>query len=465
MVFSSFTFLLFFFIVYLLLLIFKKSHKIEKIILLSSSYFFYGYWDYRFLSLIFFSTIVDYYIGRKIFQTKNIFSKKKLLFTSMFANLGLLFFFKYFNFFIDSFNSSFSFSGIEFETLNIILPVGISFYTFQTMSYTLDIYRGKLKPANSLMDFSIFVAFFPQLVAGPIVRAIDFIPQLEKKIELNKTNLNLGFQIFLNGFFKKLFIADTLSVYVDHVFANPSVFDSLTIWFGVIAYAVQIFCDFSGYSDMAIGIAKIFGFNLPENFRAPYLAKNITEFWHRWHISLSTWLKDYLYISLGGNRKGKIRTYINLMLTMVLGGLWHGASWNFVIWGTLHGLGLVVHKLLLSKLLGLNNLFFSVISWIFNMIFILICWVFFRAENTDFAMIMIRKMFTISEGASFLYTKFLIFFPFIILTHIFAKYGYDRKYYTVDLTSLRGIFVIVTIIFIFILFSPLDTSPFIYFQF
>ncbi|PID29353.1 MAG: alginate acetyltransferase [Candidatus Cloacimonadota bacterium] len=465
MVFSSVTFLIFFIIVYSLLVSFKGRVSLTKFVLLSSSYFFYGYWNYKFLSLIIFSTILDYIVGGRIYQSSSSKNRKLLLTISMVSNLGLLFFFKYFNFFIESFNSSFGFLGLSFHTLNIILPVGISFYTFQTMSYTIDIYRKSLKPSKSFLDFSIFVAFFPQLVAGPIVRAVDFLPQIERDISISKDNFFKGGQIFLNGFLKKLLIADTLAYFVDYVFANPSVFDSYTIWAAVVAYTIQIFCDFSGYSYMAIGIAKIIGFDLPENFRSPYIALNITQFWRRWHISLSTWLRDYLYISLGGNRKGSFRTYQNLFLTMVLGGLWHGASWNFVIWGGLHGLGLIIHKLYLKWFSPSESFLAKSVSWFSTMLFVMICWVYFRAESFEFSSIMLKKMFVFEDGVHYIYTKFVVIMVMVIISHIFALKGYDRKYYFVDLKSFKGAFILVFALFLFLLFSPINTAPFIYFQF
>ena len=332
MLFTQIEFLLFF-IFCLISIYLTSSNRFRKGILLFASYYFYAYWDWRFLSLIIYSTLIDFIVGKYIARTKNQQVRKRLLFISLVSNLSVLGFFKYFNFFINSLSIPLAEIGLNVTTLNIILPIGISFYTFQTLSYTIDIYRNKIPPTSSILDFSLFVAFFPQIVAGPIVRAAEFLPQLKVKRVINWDNLFIGFRLFTFGFFKKVFIADNLAIFVDKVFENPSVFSSITILLGVIAFGIQIYCDFSGYSDMAIGIAKALGYELPLNFNYPYIAKNITDFWRRWHMSLSFWLRDYLYIPLGGNRKGTRRTYINLMLTMLLGGLWHGASWNFVVWG------------------------------------------------------------------------------------------------------------------------------------
>lgn len=466
MIFSSLSFLIFFSVVVISLSTFK-SQTIKKWILLSASYFFYGYWDYRFLSLIIVSTLIDFYIGRYIPRVSSEKSKKRLMIASIVANLGILGFFKYFNFFIDSLNVLLTFSDIRLETLNIILPVGISFYTFQTMSYTIDIYRKRIDPAENFLDFAIFVAFFPQLVAGPIVRAIDFLPQLKNKIEIKLVNLTSGLQIFLVGMVKKLVIADNLASYIDFIYSKPQLFDSLTIWISTISYSIQILADFSGYSDMAIGIALCLGYKLPINFKTPYLSLSITEFWRRWHISLSSWLRDYLYISLGGNRSSQVRTYINLMLTMLLGGLWHGASWNFVIWGLIHGLGLAVHKKISSnkkpKSTGIISIF---VSWLSTYIFVLITWVFFRAHSlTDAVTILKIMMNPLYHGTQYLYSPLLIVMPLVAIFLYFKRFlandesFYFKKFSIVSCSTI--IFAIITLLF----FSPIDSTPFIYFQF
>jgi D-alanyl-lipoteichoic acid acyltransferase DltB (MBOAT superfamily) len=319
--------------------------------LLVASYIFYGYWDWRFLSLIAISTIVDFTAGIKVDQENakgelaSIRKKKAWLIASICTNLGLLGFFKYFNFFIDSIGTRLALFNISVESLHldIVLPVGISFYTFQTMSYTIDIYRGLIKPTRRPIEFALFVAYFPQLVAGPIERAKNMLPQILKKRNFDLTQFFDGIHLIFWGRFKKVFVADNLAVFVDRVFStgNASAFEVLC---GVYAFAFQIYCDFSGYSDIARGLAKCMGIEIMLNFNHPYTALNPRDFWRRWHISLSTWLRDYLYIPLGGNRHSRFKTQRNLFLTMLLGGLWHGAAWKFVLWGAYHGALLISHR-------------------------------------------------------------------------------------------------------------------------
>jgi alginate O-acetyltransferase complex protein AlgI len=323
--------------------------------LLFSLFFYYKSSGFFFWLLIL-STLSDFILGHYIYRAKNKPWRLFFLFLSIAVNLGILGYFKYSNFLIGSWNFTF---GTGYDSLEgIFLPVGISFFTFQTMSYSIDVYRGQLTPltenvkdwkslGSNLLDFAFFVSFFPQLVAGPIVRAANFLPQISKKLNLSKAQMGQGFALIIGGLFKKAVISDYISVnFVDRVFDSPEMYSGLENMLASYGYAVQIYCDFSGYSDMAIGLALLMGFQLPENFRLPYQAKTLQEFWRRWHISLSTWLRDYLYISLGGNRQGKIRTYINLMITMLLGGLWHGAGWVFILWGGLHGVGLAIDRFL-----------------------------------------------------------------------------------------------------------------------
>lgn len=339
MIFSSFEFFVF---LGLLLTILAACPKVFRSqVLLLASWWFYAAWDPRFLLLILFVSGVGYVCGLGIWAHRG--NKRKawrVMWVGVGAMLAVLAYFKYTNFLLDSLLPMFSLNGSDFHQ-NIVLPVGLSFFTFQVISYLVDVYREEIEPSRSLREFCLYVAFFPQLVAGPIVRAKDFLPQLQHHIVLNHEYLYLGAQVFALGFVQKIFIADRLAEFVDPVFAHPGLFDAATLWLGLFAYSVQIFCDFSGYSHMAFGIALILGFRLPENFRMPYLAESIAEFWHRWHISLSSWLRDYLYIPLGGSRCSEPRVHANLMITMLLGGLWHGASWNFVLWGGMpwHGPG------------------------------------------------------------------------------------------------------------------------------
>ncbi len=465
MIFSSFTFFIFFATIITIFLI-LKNQKAKKIVLLFGSYFFYGYWDYRFLALIIFTSIFDFFIGKKISTSDSEKQRKKLLLMSVFVNLGVLAFFKYFNFFIGSANLAFGGFGLNLGTLNIILPVGLSFYTFESMSYNIDVYKKKLKYCENILDFLLFIAFFPKLVAGPIVRASDFLPQLKNKIEIKSENFKFGIQIFIFGLIKKLVIADKLAFFVDNVFGNSNVFNSATIWFAVIAYSIQIYCDFSGYSDMAIGLARIMGFRLNENFNMPYLAMNISDFWKRWHISLSSWLRDYLYIPLGGSRKGNARTYINLMITMILGGLWHGASWNFVFWGFWHGTGLAIYRIFEKKIPQTKNILSEIASWTLTYLFVLVGWVFFRAQNISTALEIIQKMFLPSQGKiQWLYEPMFLALPIVIIAHIIGREKFSNKYPALNLTSFRGAFAIVFILLGILYFSMKNVNPFIYFQF
>ncbi len=322
--------------------------------LLAASWFFYASWNPWFLWVIVFTTVVDYWSGRLIESAATPGRKRLWLALSVVTNLGFLGVFKYTSFLLGNGLALARLLGWPTPPLvvNVILPLGISFHTFQGISYTLDVYHGKLRAVRSFTDFALFVAFFPQLVAGPIVRAVEFLPQMQTPPRVTPAQAAEGLHWFLLGLFKKTFLADRLAVFVDGVFANPSAFDAVTHRWAILAYAAQIYCDFSGYSDMAIGCAKWFGFELPRNFDFPYLSASVAEFWKRWHVSLSTWMRDYCYVPLGGNRKGTVRTYVNLLLTMTLCGLWHGASWNYVLWGFYNGVLLAGHRLYDRALTG-----------------------------------------------------------------------------------------------------------------
>ena len=351
MQFQSFVFIQFFVLFYVAYLLLLDRLRWQNLLLVAASYIFYGYWDWRFLSLLIFSTVVDFAIAQKIDQTIEQKQKKLWLGVSLFTNLSILGFFKYFNFFTASFSELLTTIGIPVNdlTLKVILPVGISFYTFQTLSYTIDVYRGDLKPARNLVDFAVYVAFFPQLVAGPIERATSFLPQIMERRKIDLAQVNAGIFLILWGYFKKLVIADNVATVADPIFSNYGDYQGLDIILGVLAFTVQIYCDFSAYSDIARGLAKLMGFELMVNFKLPFFAPNPSDFWSRWHISLSSWLRDYLYIPLGGNRKGTFNTYRNLFLTMLIGGLWHGAAWNFIWWGAYQGLILVIYRLFSKK--------------------------------------------------------------------------------------------------------------------
>lgn len=401
MLFNSFTFLVFLPVVFLLYwFVFQRNLKVQNFFLLIVSYIFYGWWDWRFLSLIIVSSFVDYYVGSQVYKTEKQSKRKWLLGISLLVNLGFLGFFKYYNFFVESFIDSFSLFGVSLNinTLQILLPVGISFYTFQTLSYTIDIYRKELEPAQDIIAFFAFVSFFPQLVAGPIERARNLIPRFQKIRHFDYDNTRLGLKIILWGMFKKVVIADNVAILVDTVFNNPESYTGVPLLVGSFFFAIQIYCDFSGYSDIAIGTAKLFGFELMTNFNRPYYSKSITEFWRRWHISLSTWFRDYVYIPLGGSRVSISRHYTNLFITFLVSGLWHGANWTFVIWGAYHGVLIVLEnfwkrnvKWSFSSIMGRTaNKYFKLLTT-----FILVCigWVFFRANSVSDAFYILQNMF------------------------------------------------------------------------
>ncbi len=350
MLFNSIDFALFLPIVFILYwFVVNKNLKLQNALILLSSYVFYGWWDWRFLSLLLFSTVVDYSIGLQMAKSTNQKHRKQLLFLSLAVNLGLLGFFKYYNFFIDNFTIAFTFFGgaIQPNTLSIILPVGISFYTFQTLSYTIDIYRKKIEPTKDFLGFAAFVSFFPQLVAGPIERASNLLPQFHKKREFDKDEAIIGVKQIIWGLFKKVVIADNCAQFANEIFANHASFSSVTLILGVIYFSFQIYCDFSGYSDIAIGTARLFNFKLMVNFRYPYFSRDIAEFWRRWHISLTTWFRDYVYIPLGGSRVTRGKQIRNVFIVFIVSGFWHGANWTFIVWGAINALFFI--PLLLSN--------------------------------------------------------------------------------------------------------------------
>lgn len=376
-----------------------KSVRLRHVSLLIASYVFYGWWDWRFCFLMLALTAVAFFTALGLEKRPG---DKKIVAAGVITPLAVLFFFKYMNFFIDSFCAAFGISAPG--ALNIILPVGISFYTFQSLSYTIDAWRGKVQISHDFIKFALYIAFFPQLVAGPIVKASDFLPQLDEDRKPAGAGIAVGMNIFFWGLLKKAVLADQLSPFVDAVFAAPNAYSSATVALAVLAYAMQIYFDFSGYSDMAIGCAKCMGYELEKNFDLPYISKNVSEFWKRWHISLSSWLQQYLYIPLGGNRKGKIRTYVNLMLTMLLGGLWHGAGVNFIIWGGLHGGALCVHKIWHARRPEYKNAFTKALCVLFTFIFVCLCWVPFRAADFATSAAIYSKLFVWSGGIAHPFT-------------------------------------------------------------
>lgn len=380
------------------------SRRLQNIILLCASYFFYGWWDYRYCSLILVSTLVDYWVGRMLERTSESAARRVLLLTSCLANLGMLGVFKYFNFFAENLGGVMRQLGwhVDSFTLRVALPVGISFYTFQTMSYTIDVYRRKIRPTHDLIDYMAFVSFFPQLVAGPIERGGRLLPQFLQRREFNYADAADGCRRILWGFFKKRLLANNLGRFVEICYASPQEFDGLTLAFATVCFAFQIYCDFSAYSDIAIGTAKLFGFDLMPNFAYPYFAESIPEFWRRWHISLSTWFRDYLFIPLGGSRGGQWSTAFNVMVTFIVSGLWHGASWSFIFWGALNGIYMMPslfrrrgQKRVATDVPGGESVFPSV--WVLaRMIrtFALICvtWIFFRTETLEDAFLILGRI-------------------------------------------------------------------------
>ncbi|MSV26239.1 MAG: MBOAT family protein [Nitrosarchaeum sp.] len=410
MLFNTIDFVIFFIVVVSTFVIIK-NRKFQHLFLLFASYFFFYYSSNYLITLLIFTTVWDFYFGKAIWNADSIKKKKLLLIVSLAGNLGLLGFFKYTDFAITQFNilgSHFDLAT-NIPLLNLALPIGISFYTFHSITYTVGIFRGQLTPAKSFVDYAIFVTFFPQLVAGPILRAKDFLPQLREKTEgleigtklrqilINNQNLKLGVTIMALGFFKKMFFADNIAPFVNEIFSYPIGLDSFSIILGAIGFGIQIYCDFSGYSDIALGAALILGFKIPVNFNKPYFATSPSDFWRRWHISLSTWLRDYLYIPLGGNRKSNARAYLNLFIVMFLGGLWHGASWNFVIWGILHGAYLAIHKMIADRFPRLTNhsFFKTKIGFIFSILvtqyFVFLAWIAFRVRDFDHMIYSMQK--------------------------------------------------------------------------
>ena len=481
MLFTQLEFLLFFVLV-LLLVWSSRTPRIRHSFLLLASYYFYAYWDYRFCGLIFLSTVIDFIVARRIDRAANHRAKRLLLCLSLFANLGLLGFFKYCNFFIDSAAPLLEAMGLGTSSLSIILPVGISFYTFQTLSYTIDVYRGVIKPVERWIDFAMYVSFFPQLVAGPIVRASEFLPQLQRMPQWSSRRFYGGVQQMLRGAIKKVILADRLAEMVDVVFAGSDLYSGATLFVAACAYAGQIYYDFSGYSDLAIGAAKMLGYRFPINFRHPYLATSLSDFWRRWHMTLSRWLRDYLYISLGGSRGGTLKTSRNLIITMLLGGLWHGAAWTFVLWGLLHGLGLVVERFFRSttrKIVDratvdltsgdqsfsrLRQHFHVAVNAMFTLSVVLAGWVLFRSESLDTAVAYLLRMFTGADGIDWFPPLAIAAIACLVAEHLLwltrfrpmMRLRFDA-WYSPILTAIM--------VWVLLLYAPVGFRPFVYFQF
>lgn len=428
MLFNSIDFALFLPIVFLLYwFVFQKSLKLQNALIVVASYFFYGWWDWRFLTLILFSTLVDYSVGIWLSKTDEKRKRQALLWTSILVNLGFLGFFKYYNFFLENFQEMFRLFGTEFRasSLEIVLPVGISFYTFQTLSYTIDVYKKKLDPTKDFIGFAAYVSFFPQLVAGPIERATNLLPQFYKSRVFEYSKAVDGMRQILWGMFKKVVIADNCAQYSDLIFNNHQDYSGPTLFLGAVFFAFQIYGDFSGYSDIAIGTSRLFGFDLKRNFAYPYFSRDIAEFWRRWHISLSTWFRDYLYIPLGGSRGGRVMQLRNTFIIFLVSGFWHGANWTFIAWGFVHAL-FFVPLLLLNRnrknleIVAMDHLFpklRDLVSIITTFVLVVLAWIFFRAENIQHAMAYFsgfgRNPFSLPSVLPYFMFLLLIFFMVI----------------------------------------------------
>ncbi|HEV2327262.1 MAG TPA: MBOAT family O-acyltransferase [Verrucomicrobiae bacterium] len=474
MIFTSFEFILFFALV-LSVRSCLRSFNAEKWFLLAASYIFYMSWSVPCGFLILATSLTDYFVGVGLGRIENERKRKCLLAVSIVANLGVLGFFKYTNFFLANLASGVDLFGFHVSQrhLDIILPAGISFFTFQSMTYTIETYRRNIKPCHSLRDFLLFVAFFPQLLAGPINRAANLLPQFAQRVRASVQQFESGLAQFAMGAVKKIVISDQISPHVDMIFAAPGNYDAVTLLQGVLGYAVQIYCDFSGYSDMAIGCARMMGFHFPENFQMPYSSLSITEFWRRWHISLSSWFRDYLYIPLGGNRKGTARTYANLLSTMLLCGLWHGANWNFVFWGGLHGASLAVHRAWKNwnPLAGLDKYSLFRLAWslfarLLTLFVVLVGWIFFREHSWIVGWQYLGRIVTWNHsGVRFMSPYILAAVGVVFLAHVVVPKDFNWFEDISKRPVLARAVGYGALLFFIVAFGATDASPFIYFQF
>ena len=475
MLFNSGLFL-FLFLAFLIVYTSLKNRFTPRLIfVILFSYFFYYKSSGMYFLLLAIVTVCDFFLAKQIARAKTQLVRKLLLTASISIGLGILGYFKYFNFFGTTISSL---VGGNFQPEDIFLPVGISFFTFQSLSYSIDVYRRNIEPLDTILDYAFFVSFFPQLVAGPIVRARDFIPQIRQPMKVTNAMINAGIYLIICGLFKKAIISDYIGVnFVDRIFDNPSLYSGIENLLGIYGYGLQIYCDFSGYSDMAIGIALLLGFRYLANFDSPYKSVNVTEFWRRWHISLSSWLRDYLYISLGGNRKGKVRTYINLIITMLLGGLWHGANWNFIIWGGLHGMGLAVHKFYMSVTHQKKNAVSNAHTfnhWIrvfFTFHFVMFAWIFFRNPSLENCKVILAQIF--SNMQIHILWQVLMGYKLVFLL-IFTGYllhflplrienYFKEKFFNIPLFFKAAVTIV--LIYFIVQIKSSDVQPFIYFRF
>lgn len=476
MLFNSIHFLLFFPVV--TAIYFLLPHKYRWFWLLACSCFFYMFFKAIYILILFVTIIVDYFAGIYIERTTHPKTKKRLLWLSIVANIGVLAVFKYFNFLNDNLSGILTWAGYQnhIPSLSILLPIGLSFHTFQAMSYTIEVYRGRQKAEKRFGIYALYVMFFPQLVAGPIERPQNMIPQFYKKQVFDPIAVSEGLKRILVGLFKKVVVADRLSVYVDTVYGNYEQHGSLTLILATIFFSAQIYCDFSGYSDIAIGAARVMGFNLMENFKRPYFSKTISEFWGKWHISLSTWFRDYVYIPLGGNRMAKHKWFFNLFVVFILSGFWHGANWTFIVWGALHGLYLVVglYKKDLPKgpvgsFLAKHVSLANYLNMLTTFVLVSIAWVFFRADNMSQALGVLQRIFWYRPGF-FIGEPNYFLYSIMALTALFL-YEFKQEYGIPSIAFLHSnrfsvrMFTYVVLIFTILLFGVFDGSQFIYFQF
>lgn len=464
MLFNSLEYLYFFTAVFLFYwALTKKKVHYQNTLLLVASYVFYGWWDYRFLGLILFSTVIDFFLAKSIHSTKKINLKKTLLIFSLVVNLGVLGLFKYFNFFIESWVNFIDLLGYKIKStsaLSIILPVGISFYTFQTLSYTIDVYYKRLQPTTSFVNFATFVSMFPQLVAGPIERAKNLLPQIENPRQFSKTKTLNGLSLILWGLFKKIVVADSLAPLVDRIFENPTLYEGGTLLLGLFYFTFQIYCDFSGYSDIAIGTAKCFGFEFKTNFNYPYFAKNISDFWRRWHISLSSWFRDYVFIPLGGSKVSNAKFIRNILVVFLVSGLWHGANWTFVFWGLAHALIYFITRY--APLLPKNIPWKKTITSSLTFVSVMFAWVFFRSPSISFAFDYLKELF-LNFSLPLFPLKGLCY----IIMLLFLDFSFQRdpqNIFSHFSVYKRQLVVVFLFVFIWVHFS-FSPKNFIYFQF
>lgn len=461
MIFYSLSFLLFF-IFFSVAISFAPNIKIQRLFFLLANIVFYAYYDYRFLVLLFAVILLCYICAILYDRTK----KKYYIYSSVIICLAVLGVFKYFNFFSESFSKVFGIN--DYVTLNLILPLGISFYLFQAMSYLFDVMREKVEVQKDFVKLAVYISFFPQITSGPIVKSKDFLPQLDKLHKIRKENVYEGIQLFLIGLTKKIVFADRIGVAVDAVYSAPSAYNGISVLMAIIGYSFQIYCDFSGYSNMAIGIAKMWDFDLGDNFNAPYIAKNPSDFWRRWHISLSTWFRDYVYIPLGGSRRGRLRTYFNLFITMVLSGIWHGANLTFIAWGIIHGIGSAIHKGMndLSKSRNSDITIPNVIKILMNFVFVSFAWVIFRAKSLMHAQNIISSLFN-TEGLMYINVYTVIYVFILVFFNIFAQKRNSGDVFNINLNldKFNNKLIIAIWGWLIVLFMYSGNSAFIYANF